>query len=140
MSKAELRSTARPSVDESATTPQYSVGYKRPPKQHRFPKGISGNVKGRPKAIERNLLDDLRDLLDEEISLSNGTRMSKAEGFIRKIVGQAMKGDQKAFGKFIRLAHEAGLLRDLRPQTRSNVTYVVVGPEPKKPGDKDDEA
>jgi Family of unknown function (DUF5681) len=124
--------------NEAGYSPEYTVGYKRPPQQHRFRKGLSGNPKGRPKSPQRNLLDDIRDLLDEEVALSNGSRMSKAEAFVRKIVNEAMKGDQKAFAKFIRLAQQAGLLRDLHPQKTSNILYVDVLPNWRRK--KDDEA
>ena len=34
--------------------PEYTIGYCRPPIAHQYPKGTSGNLKGRPKKRERS--------------------------------------------------------------------------------------
>jgi len=36
-------------MKDSSKSSDYEIGYKKPPKQHQFPKGQSGNPKGRRK-------------------------------------------------------------------------------------------
>ena len=51
-----------------------------------------------------------------EVRTPRGRRlMSREEAFVRKIVADAFKCEQKAFRKFLKLAKDAGELKDLRP-------------------------
>ena len=89
-----------------------------PKRDTRFREGQSGNPAGRPKAPETNIATELRKLLASvlEVRTPRGPRtMSRDEAFVRKIVAGAFKCERKAFRQFIRLAREAGELKDLRP-------------------------
>jgi hypothetical protein len=56
-----------------------------------FPKGKSGNPKGRPKSALRDIKDVLKDLLSQE---KNGTQL--IDGLMSVVVNKALKGDLKA--------------------------------------------
>lgn len=75
------------------------VGYRRPPKQHRFRKGSSGNPKGRPRKPRSPLLindaDIFRRLDAEEIEIG-GKVMTRREAEMRRLFQLAVKGDRKA--------------------------------------------
>jgi hypothetical protein len=45
----------------------YAIGYRKPPKQHRFQKVKSGKPQGRPKEKKTNLTIVLQDLLADDI-------------------------------------------------------------------------
>ena len=49
--------------------------------------------------------------------------MSREEAFVRRIVAGALECERKAFRQFIRLAREAGELKDLRPP-HNPIVYV----------------
>jgi hypothetical protein len=51
----------------------YNVGYGRPPRQHQFKAGQSGNPSGRPKGV-RSFKSDLRDELAEVVSVKHGNK------------------------------------------------------------------
>jgi hypothetical protein len=76
----------------------YDVGFGKPPKHSRFPKGVSGNCKGRPKG-KRNIATVLTEILGEKIVIDeNGVRrtVTKLEAALIKLVNQAASGDPVA--------------------------------------------
>ncbi len=62
---------------------------------YQFKEGQSGNPAGRPKG-SRNLSTILRELLDEEIELSDGEKKKYKEVIIRKLITKANDGDLRA--------------------------------------------
>src|SRR5271155_147156 len=74
------------------------VGYRNPPKQSRFRKGVSGNPKGRPKGAF-NLATVLWRTLQERVVVNeNGVRRTvpKLEAALKQLVNQAASGDLAA--------------------------------------------
>jgi hypothetical protein len=74
------------------------IGYKRPPKMHRFKPGQSGNPRGRrPRALGTNTL--IRKLLNEQVEIvEKGKRrkISLRELNHRRLAEKAAKGDHRA--------------------------------------------
>ena len=77
----------------------YEVGYGKPPKEHRFKKGQSGNPKGRPKGA-LNIATVIDRVLREQVVITeNGERktISKLEASVKQVVNKAASGDMRAF-------------------------------------------
>jgi len=93
------------SVFPSGNEADESVGYKKPPKKHRFQPGTSGNPAGRPPGAH-NFDKLLKKVLGESITVSSGGRetvMSKLAVLIRLKVKQAVAGDVAAIGEILML-------------------------------------
>jgi len=74
------------------------VGYKRPPREHQFRPGRSGNPSGRPKGA-RNFKSELREELSELVTVRDGDReieVSKQRALIKSLVAAAIDGNQRA--------------------------------------------
>jgi hypothetical protein len=87
----------------------YSVGYGKPPRSTRFPKGKSGNSRGRPPG-SKNMGDLFEAALNEEVTITeNGKRrvISKREAITKQLVNKAASGDPRSIK----------LLVDLLPTT-----------------------
>lgn len=74
------------------------VGYKKPPVSGQFKKGVSGNIKGRPKKMPpKTILEALRLAFIKEVTITNekGSRekISMIEVFAQKIIQDAIKKD-----------------------------------------------
>jgi len=86
----------------------YEVGYKRPPVNHQFKAGQSGNPKGRPKLVKA-FKADLREELEELITIQEGGKsrqITKQRALIKKLLLKALGGDlgaQKALTSLIAL-------------------------------------
>lgn len=75
-----------------------TVGYGRPPRQHQFKPGKSGNPKGRPKG-SKNAQTILREIMTRRIPARVGgktVRMTVCEAIFTKITEDALKGDPKS--------------------------------------------
>jgi Family of unknown function (DUF5681) len=75
-----------------------AVGYKRPPREHQFRPGQSGNPSGRPKGT-RNFKSELREELGELVTIREGERdvqVSKQRALIKSLVSAAIDGNQRA--------------------------------------------
>ena len=84
----------------------YDVGYGKPPKRNQFPKGQSGNPKGRPKGT-KNLKTDLEEVLQEKVVIIEGDGrkvVSMQRGILMALANKGIKGDTKAAIDFCGLA------------------------------------
>lgn len=84
------------------------TGYRRPPKQHCWRKGQSGNPKGRPPG-HRNLAAALTAVLHETVSVEvNGheREITKLEAVTRQLVDQAVEGDPRLMRELIAEIHK----------------------------------
>ena len=102
----------------------YQVGYKKPPPQHQFAKGRSGNPSGRPKKPKtiNTLLD--KALTETVVVNENGRRkvISKFEAFVKQLVNKATAGDVRLTKLLI------ALLREAKPElTRPVVIHLLPG-------------
>jgi hypothetical protein len=102
----------------------YQVGYKKPPPQHRFAKGRSGNPNGRPKK-PRNIITFLDKALKETVVVNeNGRRktITKFEAFVKQLVNKATGGDARS-GKLL-----IELLREAKPElAKPIIIYQTIG-------------
>jgi hypothetical protein len=84
-----------------------TVGYRRPPKEHQFKPGQSGNPKGRPKRQREDLAKTFRKVANQTITVpteEGAVRMLRWEALIRQLMLLAL-GDKP---------HLASLLFSLR--------------------------
>src|SRR5882757_11531720 len=106
-----------PSQSAANTT---NVGYKKPPQHSRFAKGRSGNPSGRPKAL---IGISIKDILDGSQMGKNGEIISKREAIVVRMLNDALSGNQKAFGRFLKLLNLSGLKRTESLLQVKNVFY-----------------
>jgi hypothetical protein len=82
-----------------------AVGYGRPPKQHRFKKGQSGNPKGRPR-VQKSFLALVADALDERVVVQEaGQRkmIKKFEAAAKQFANKVASGDYRALKLLLEL-------------------------------------
>jgi hypothetical protein len=84
----------------------YEVGFGRPPKQHQFAKGVSGNPAGRPpKPKPAAVADVVRNTLNATMQFPEAGRtktITRTEVGFRKMVDKAMRGDLAAAAQILR--------------------------------------
>lgn len=109
-----------------------SVGYKKPPQNTRFKKGVSGNPKGRPKGT-LNVATALAKALREKVSITEHGRrktVTKLEAALKQLVNKAASGELRALRQLLELARDAES-KQLLPATPvvalSDLDQEVIG-------------
>ena len=76
----------------------YEVGYGKPPRDTRFKKGQSGNLRGRPSG-SNNLSTLVSEALNEPVIITEDggrRKISKGRAIITQLVNRSAKGDLRA--------------------------------------------
>jgi hypothetical protein len=113
--RGRKRSDTPQSLQTEPSDQDYRVGPGRPPKQHQFKPGQSGNPAGarrKPKSIALDLKELLERTLKEEVTLRQGERekiITKAAAGIQHLVNQFAKGDRHARRDLFALAETLGV-------------------------------
>ena len=95
------------------------VGYGRPPKEHQFKSGQSGNPSGGRKGAKSEAAI-LREILSRKVTIRQGDRARKIpllEAIILKMVEEALHGDLKATSFLLNRVRGYAIDRDRRPSS-----------------------
>lgn len=141
------------SDDPKDDDPQYKVGYGKPPKDGRFAKGKSGNLKGRPKG-SKNLATITLHQARQHVFVNGpkGTRkMTKLEAALMQVSTKAAQGDPRASRDLFSLVERSELAVNVgsaskSPSETDQVMFEMilrrmreVKPEPAEPGSREGE-
>ncbi|GAB5482647.1 MAG: hypothetical protein Pars92KO_24040 [Parasphingorhabdus sp.] len=87
------------------------VGYRKPPKEHQFKKGRSGNPRGRPpkQKPENPCEADILRKISAETAIVNGKEMTKLELWLRVLEKKALQGDLRAMKLLEEKLQKAGI-------------------------------
>ena len=92
------------------------VGYRKPPRQHQFKPGQSGNPKGKPKGI-KNEATMIRDLFFKKVKLLENGRehyVTMAEALLRRALQDALRGNLAAM-RYLDARYAAALAAEPHP-------------------------
>jgi hypothetical protein len=107
-----------------------AVGYKRPPREHCWKKGQSGNPKGRPPGF-RNFRAAVTAVLHEQVSVTvdgEDRDMTRLESVARQLVAKAEAGDPRSMQQLLAEIHksEAKAERDASAQPLADADRQVI--------------
>lgn len=101
------------------TQSDYVVGYGKPPKEHRFRKGQSGNPRGRPRGAKSSK-DLLEKILSTKLTVHDAgggpRKIEQLEALLLSMVARAIKGDTRCMNLLLRLMEQTGMISDAPEQ------------------------
>ena len=106
----------------------YKVGYKRPPKEHQFKKGVSVNPKGRPKnnaTFAENVLAEMQEKIMVKES-GKQKEITKKQALAKKLVAEALNGKNSAIKLLLPiLASETNLTKEVDEELSANDAQII---------------
>jgi hypothetical protein len=92
----------------------YQVGYCRPPAEHRFRPGQSGNPTGQRKSnTVKSAAEELKEIAATKVTIRDGDKMRKVSLLTANLLAHGMngaKGNARSAALFLNQAHKMGLL------------------------------
>ena len=107
----------------------YEVGQGKPPKEHRWQKGQSGNPRGRPKARKADPVD-VSAILNSPVKARIGgkeTTVSSFEATFRQVSKKAIGGDLRAIKQFLKICEDYGVIASPKPDEGGGVVKPPRG-------------
>src|ERR1700676_4183702 len=107
---SDKRERAMKKPDSSTTDSTYEVGYGKPPKANQFPKGRTGNPRGKRRG-EENTISAFKRVVSKRVKIKEGEQvrtMTLAEAVILKNYAAALQKNPFAMSNIYRLAEDAG--------------------------------
>jgi len=117
------------SRDEENKTSEYKVGKGKPPKEHQFPKGKSGNLNGRPPKKTRDHID-AASILDTKFTVEIDGKKTEVTAFelsFRKISKLAVEGNFRSIRQFLNQCEKYGLIDAPEPEQNCSVVHAPKG-------------
>jgi len=100
-------------------TGDYPIGYCRPPADHRFRPGQSGNPTGQRSGSEvKSIADELKEIAAKKVTIRDGETTRNDSLLTANLLAHAMngaKGDARSAALFLTQAHKMGLLHNQEP-------------------------
>ncbi len=111
MNETEVKEVPAQAEQPTTAPKQYEVGYGKPPKKTQFKPGQSGNPKGRTKGSKNGIYTYIQRELNSSITLTDGSKITKEQGFARQLTNKALRGDIQS-QKLLFNIHQKGQRKD----------------------------
>ena len=111
----------------AAAAEHYDVGYRKPPRQHQFKKGQSGNKRGRRKGTQ-NMLGVFKKIADEKVKVriaGESRVMTLAQYVILANYYAARSKNQNAIDNILKFGEEIGQFVNLGNATQAGTPIAA---------------